>query len=154
MTKLRHHFAYLSQVRMHYVTVGEGEPLVLLHGWPQTWYEWRDLIPTLAKKFRVIAPDLRGLGDTSRPRDGYDSATISNDVWELVNGKLGYDKFYLAGHDWGGPTAFSLAAHHRDAVRKLAIIDVSIPGDGTANISQGGKRWHHGFIKLSTCQNV
>ena len=145
MTDLRHDFAYLSQVRMHYVTAGEGEPLVLLHGWPQTWYEWRDLIPALAKKFRVIALDLRGLGDTSRPRDGYDSATISNDVWELVNGKLGYEKFFLAGHDWGGPVAFSLAAHHRDAVQRLAIIDVSIPGDGTANISQGGKRWHHGF---------
>ena len=130
---------------MHYVTAGEGEPLVLLHGWPQTWYEWREVIPALARKFRVIAPDLRGLGDTSRPQDGYDSATIANDVWELVNGKMGYDRFFLAGHDWGGPVAFSLAAHHRDAVRRLAIIDVSIPGDGTANISPGGKRWHHGF---------
>ena len=99
----------------------------------------------LAKKFRIIAPDLRGLGDTSRPREGYDSATIANDVWKLVNGKLGYEQFFLAGHDWGGPVAFSLAAHHRDAVRKLAIIDVSSPGDGTANISQGGRRWHHGF---------
>jgi pimeloyl-ACP methyl ester carboxylesterase len=143
MQELSHHYAYLSQIRMHYVTAGEGEPLVLLHGWPQTWYEWRDVIPALAMKFRIIAPDLRGLGDTSRPQRGYDSAT--NDVWELVNGKLGYDRFFLAGHDWGGPVAFSLAAHRRDAARRLAIIDVSIPGDGTANISQGGKRWHHGF---------
>ena len=145
MTELSHHFAYLSQVRMHYVTTGEGEPLVLLHGWPQTWYEWREVIPALAEKFRVIAPDLRGLGDTSRPPVGYDSATVANDVWELVNGKLGYAQFFLAGHDWGGPVAFSLAAHHRNAVRRLAIIDVAIPGDGAANISQGGKRWHHGF---------
>lgn len=145
MNELRHHYAYLSDIRMHYVTAGEGELLVLLHGWPQTWYEWRELIPGLAKKFRIIAPDLRGLGDTSRPQHGYDSATIASDVWELVNGKLGYERFFLAGHDWGGPVAFSLAAQHRDAVRRLAIIDVSIPGDGTANISQGGKRWHHGF---------
>ena len=145
MIHLNHHYAYLSQIRMHYVTAGEGEPLVLLHGWPQTWYEWREVMPALAKKFRIIAPDLRGLGDTSRPQVGYDSATIANDVWELVNGKLGYAQFFLAGHDWGGPVAFSLAAHHRDAVRRLAIIDVSIPGDGAANISQGGKRWHHGF---------
>jgi pimeloyl-ACP methyl ester carboxylesterase len=140
MTELKHCFAYLSQLRMHYVTAGEGEPLVLLHGWPQTWYGWREVIPLLAEKFHVIAPDLRGLGDTSRPQDGYDSATIANDVWELVNGELGHERFFLAGHDWGGPVAFSLAAHYRDAVRKLAIIDVSIPGDGTANISQGGKR--------------
>ena len=145
MIHLNHHYAYLSQIRMHYVTAGEGEPLVLLHGWPQTWYEWREVMPALAKKFRIIAPDLRGLGDTSRPQVGYDSATIANDVWELVNDKLGYPQFFLAGHDWGGPVAFSLAAHHRDAVRRLAIIDVSIPGDGAANISQGGKRWHHGF---------
>ena len=145
MIHLNHHYAYLSQIRMHYVTAGEGEPLVLLHGWPQTWYEWREVMPALAKKFRIIAPDLRGLGDTSRPQVGYDSATIANDLWELVNGKLGYAQFFLAGHDWGGPVAFSLAAHHRDAVRRLAIIDVSIPGDGAANISQGGKRWHHGF---------
>jgi pimeloyl-ACP methyl ester carboxylesterase len=145
MNEMRHHYAYLSDIRMHYVTAGEGELLVLLHGWPQTWYEWCEVIPELAKKFRIIAPDLRGLGDTSRPQVGYDSATIANDVWELVNGKLGYERFFLAGHDWGGPVAFSLAAQHRDAVKRLAIIDVSIPGDGTANISQGGKRWHHGF---------
>ncbi len=138
MNDLNHQYAYLTQIRMHYVMAGRGEPLVLLHGWPQTWYEWREVIPALAEKFCVIAPDLRGLGDTSRPQNGYDSATIANDVWELVNAKLGYQRFFLAGHDWGGPVAFSLAAQHRDAVRRLAIIDVSIPGDGSANISQGG----------------
>ena len=145
MQKFVHHYAYLSQIRMHYVTMGKGEPLVLLHGWPQTWYTWRLVMPMLAEKFRVIAPDLRGLGDSTRAAEGYDTATLSNDVWELVHDHLGYDQFFLAGHDWGGPVAFSLAAHHRNAVRKLAIIDVSIPGDGTANISQGGKRWHHAF---------
>jgi len=66
-------------------------------------------------------------------------------VWTLVHDGLGYDEFFLAGHDWGGPTAFSLALDHRDAVKKLAILDVAIPGDGSANISQGGKRWHHAF---------
>ncbi len=145
MNNFTHHYAYLSQIRMHDVTAGDGAPLVLLHGWPQTWYAWRLVMPILAEKFRVIAPDLRGLGDSTRAAGGYDSATLSNDVWELVHDQLGYRKFFLAGHDWGGPVAFSLAAHHCDAVRKLAIIDVSIPGDGTANISQGGKRWHHGF---------
>jgi pimeloyl-ACP methyl ester carboxylesterase len=145
MNQFKHRFAYLSQVRMHYVTAGEGQPLVLLHGWPQTWFEWREVIALLAEKFCVIAPDLRGLGDTSRPKRGYDSATVANDVWELVSGKLGHKKFFLAGHDWGGPVAFSLAAQHRDNVRRLTIIDVAIPGDGAANISQGGKRWHHGF---------
>lgn len=69
---LTHHFANLSTVEMHYVTAGTGDPVVLLHGWPQTWYEWRHVMPKLAQTHRVIAPDLRGLGDTSRPLSGYD----------------------------------------------------------------------------------
>lgn len=140
-----HHYADLSEVRMHYVTAGAGEPVVLLHGWPQTWYEWRGIIDRLAPHYRLIAPDLRGLGDTSRPASGYDKKTIAADVWELVHRELKLDDFYLVGHDWGGPTAYSLAAHHPDAVKKLAIIDVTIPGDGGPDISQGGKRWHHAF---------
>jgi pimeloyl-ACP methyl ester carboxylesterase len=143
--ELTHRHADLSQVRMHYVTAGRGYPIVLLHGWPQTWYEWRDVIPLLTDKFQVIAPDLRGLGDTSRPESGYDKKTIAADVWELVRDKLGIEEFYLAGHDWGGPVAYSLAAHHPESVKRLAIVDVTIPGDGSANISQGGKRWHHAF---------
>ena len=142
---LTHHYADLSEVRMHYVTAGEGYPVVLLHGWPQTWYEWRHVIDELAPHYRVIAPDLRGLGDTSCPASGYDKKTIANDVWELVHNELKLDNFYLVGHDWGGPTAYALAAHHPDAVKKLAIIDVTIPGDGGPDISQGGKRWHHAF---------
>lgn len=142
---IRHHYANLSQVRMHYVTAGEGLPVVLLHGWPQTWFAWRDIIDRLAPHYRLIAPDLRGLGDTSRPHDGYDKKTIAADVWELLQQELPCEPFYLVGHDWGGPTAYALAAHHPDAVRKLAIIDVTIPGDGGPDISQGGKRWHHAF---------
>ena len=143
--EVTHHYADLSEVRMHYVTSGRGYPLVLLHGWPQTWYEWRKVIPLLNGTFQVIAPDLRGLGDTSRPGNGYDKKTIASDVWELLNHKLGIEEFFLAGHDWGGPVAYSLAAHHPRAVRRLAIVDVTIPGDGSPDISQGGKRWHHAF---------
>jgi pimeloyl-ACP methyl ester carboxylesterase len=83
--ELSQHYAELSQVRMHYVTAGRGYPIVLLHGWPQTWYEWRDVIPLLTDKFQVIASDLRGLGDTSRPESGYDKNSLAADVWELVH---------------------------------------------------------------------
>ena len=138
-----HHHADLGDVRLHYVTAGAGFPLVLLHGWPQSWYEWRHIIPTLAARYRVIAPDLRGLGDSSRPADGYDKKTIGSDIWRLLHDYLGIAHFNLVGHDWGGPTAYAIAAAHPDAVRKLAILDVAIPGDGSANISQGGRRWHH-----------
>ena len=142
---ISHHHADLGDVRLHYVTAGAGFPVVLLHGWPQSWYEWRHVIPRLAETYRVIAPDLRGLGDSSRPLDGYDKKTVGNDVWRLVHERLGIEAFFLVGHDWGGPTAYALAAAHPDAVRKLAILDVTIPGDGSPNISQGGRRWHHAF---------
>jgi pimeloyl-ACP methyl ester carboxylesterase len=139
-----HHYAEVGEVMLHYVTAGSGPPVVLLHGWPQTWYEWRLVMPALAERYTVIAPDLRGLGDSSRPLAGYDKRTIANDIWGLVSGRLGHPRFYLVGHDWGGPTAFALAAMHPDAVTKLAIVDVVIPGDG-GDFSQGGRRWHHQF---------
>lgn len=142
---LQHHFADLEEMRMHYVTAGDGPPVVLLHGWPQTWYEWLSVIELISDRYTLIAPDLRGLGDSSRPAFGYDKKTIANDVWQLINDSLGIKEFRLVGHDWGGPVAFALAAAHRDAVTQLAIIDVAIPGDGSANISQGGRRWHHAF---------
>ncbi|MCH9670936.1 MAG: alpha/beta hydrolase [Gammaproteobacteria bacterium] len=142
---LTHHFARLSELSMHYVTAGSGPPLVLLHGFPQSWYEWREIIPALAKHYFVVAPDLRGLGDSGRPASGYDKATVAEDVWELLNKELGITTFNLVGHDWGGPTAFALAAQHRDAVRALAILDVTIPGDGSDVFSTSQGRWHHGF---------
>lgn len=145
MTALEHHYADLAAVRLHYVTAGSGPPLVLLHGWPQTWYAWRRLVPLLAPRFRLVMPDLRGLGDSSRPETGYDKRSLAEDIWQLLAGTLGIRSFYLAGHDWGGPVAYALAAAHRDAVLKLAILDVAIPGDGNPNISQGGRRWHHAF---------
>jgi pimeloyl-ACP methyl ester carboxylesterase len=145
MSDLAHHDVDLGDVRLHYVTAGEGFPVVLLHGWPQSWYEWRHLIPGLvAAGYRVVAPDLRGLGDSSRPSTGYDKKTVGNDVWRLL-ASLTIGEFFLVGHDWGGPTAYAVAAAHPDAVRKLAILDVTIPGDGSPNISQGGRRWHHAF---------
>ena len=141
---LTHHYAELDEVLMHYVTCGSGPALLLLHGWPQSWYEWRHLMPRLAERFRVIAPDLRGLGDTSPPRRGYDKSTVAADLWQLVR-HLGIDAFDLVGHDWGGPTAYALAAAHPEAARRLAILDVVIPGDGGDGFSQSGRRWHHAF---------
>lgn len=141
---ITHHYADLGEVLLHYVTAGSGPPVVLLHGWPQTWWEWRHVIPRLAERHTVIVPDLRGLGDSSRPLTGYDKKTVADDIWKLVNGKLGHSSFCLVGHDWGGPTAYALAAQHPEAVTRLAILDVVIPGCG-GDFSQGGRRWHHQF---------
>jgi pimeloyl-ACP methyl ester carboxylesterase len=146
MSATERHFADLSEVTLHYLTAGAGDPVVLLHGIPQTSYEWRYVLPYLAERYFVVAPDLRGLGDSSRPPGGYDKKTVSNDVWQLLRDHLKIDRFFLVGHDWGGPVAFSLAAQHPEAVRRLAILDVAIPGDG-ADFSQGGRRWHHAFFR-------
>ncbi len=110
MTGIRSQFADLGDVALHYLTSGEGEPVVLLHGIPQSSHEWRHVMPRLAERYRVVAPDLRGLGDSSRPPGGYDKKTVAHDVWQLLSGHLGIPRFHLVGHDWGGPVAFSLAA--------------------------------------------
>ncbi len=131
---------------MHFVEAGSGPTIVLLHGYPETWYEWRHVMALLAPRFRLIAPDLRGLGDTSRPASGYDKRTIAADVRELLRDHLKLDTVGLVGHDWGGPTAYALARLDPSLISKLAIIDVVIPGDGRpGGIAQGGQRWHHGF---------
>lgn len=142
--RVAHHYADVGDVLLHYVTAGDGFPVVMIHGYPQTWWEWRHQIPVLAEKYSVITPDMRGLGDSSRPISGYDKKTISDDIWRAVNSELGHESFYLVGHDWGGPTAYALAAAHPEAVKRLVIIDVPIPGCG-GDFSQGGRRWHHQF---------
>jgi pimeloyl-ACP methyl ester carboxylesterase len=91
----------------------------------------------------LIVPDLPGLGDSSRPADGYDKKTLALDLAQMCE-QLQLGRFHLVGHDWGGPTAFALARANTAQVRTLTILDVTIPGIGP-DISQGGKRWHHAF---------
>lgn len=146
MSKTTCHFADLDGVTLHYRRAGEGEPVVLVHGIPQTSHEWRYVMPRLAETYTVIAPDLRGLGDSTRPPGAYDKKTLGADIAALVIDHLGFKKFHLVGHDWGGPVAFAVAAHYPDAVKTLTILDVVIPGDG-GDFSQGGRRWHHAFFR-------
>jgi pimeloyl-ACP methyl ester carboxylesterase len=124
------------------VTAGCGDPVVLLHGWPETWHEWRKTVPLLAARYRLVMPDLPGLGDSSRPPT-FDKKSIGSDLREMCE-QLGLERFHLVGHDWGGPCAFALACAAPQAARTLTILDVTIPGIGP-DISQGGRRWHHAF---------
>jgi pimeloyl-ACP methyl ester carboxylesterase len=139
-----HHAAVVNGFRMHYVIAGSGYPLVFLHGWPQSWYEWRKIIPPLAERFTVIAPDLRGLGDSERPMTGYDKRTLASDVHALVK-TLGYDKIGLTGHDWGGAVAFYFAYDHPEMIERLMILDM-IPGlgrkGGTMDLPTARRFWH------------
>jgi pimeloyl-ACP methyl ester carboxylesterase len=111
----------------HVVIGGEGPPLLLVHGWPQTWYAWRLVMPTLARDFRVIAPDQRGRGLTGKPADGYDTGTLAGDLAALMDA-LGHQKFAVAGHDTGMVISYALAADHRDRVQALAVAEAVLPG--------------------------
>ena len=89
-----------GELRQHVVTGGQGPPLLLVHGWPQTWYAWRLVMPELAQHFHVIAPDQRGTGLSGKPPDGYDTGTLAADLVALMEA-LGYKRFAMAGHDTG-----------------------------------------------------
>jgi pimeloyl-ACP methyl ester carboxylesterase len=83
-TLFSHYTATVNGVRLHYVIEGEGRPVMLLHGWPQTWWEWRGIMPALAERFTVIAPDLRGFGDSEKAQSGYDVADVGADLLALL----------------------------------------------------------------------
>ncbi len=140
-----HHTLKVNGFRMHYVVAGSGYPLVFLHGWPQTWYEWRKIIPSVGEHFAVIAPDLRGLGDSECPVTGYDKRTLASDIYQLVTA-LGYDKIGLTGHDWGGTVAYYLAYDHPELVERLLILE-STPGAHGDDIPLRGirRQWHSFF---------
>jgi pimeloyl-ACP methyl ester carboxylesterase len=116
-----------GDVRMHAVTGGDGPPLLLVHGWPQTWYAWRMVMPALAQRYSVVAVDQRGIGLSDKPSDGYDSATLAADVVAVMDA-LGHQTFSVYGTDVGMPIAYAVAADHRDRVERLAVSEAFLPG--------------------------
>jgi len=116
-----------GELRLHAVTGGEGPPLLLVHGWPQLWYQFRLIMPALARDFCVVAVDQRGIGLSDKPQGGYDTATLANDLVALMDA-LGHQRFALYGTDVGMPIAYALAADHRDRVDRLVVSEAPIPG--------------------------
>ena len=144
-----HHTAQVNGTRLHYVTAGEGPPVMLLHGWPQTWYEWRHVIDLLADEYRVVAPDLRGFGYSGKPASGYDAATMAADLAALA-GHLDLRDITVLGHDWGAVFGYVYAATNPGQVRALGIVEMALPGVGImeqamAPQPQGNFLWHMGF---------
>lgn len=111
---------------MHVAEAGEGEPLVMVHGWPQHWYVWRHLIPRLAESYRVICPDLRGLGWTDAPPDGYEKETLASDLLNLLDA-MGLDRVRLVGHDWGGFAGFLLCLRAPERVERYVAMNTGHP---------------------------
>jgi pimeloyl-ACP methyl ester carboxylesterase len=105
---------------------GDGPPLLLVHGWPENWYAWRFVMPELAKDFTVIAVDQRGIGLSEKTQDGYDAATLAEDLASLMT-KLGHERFAVMGHDTGYIISYALAADHPDRVDRLAVAEIPGP---------------------------
>ena len=135
----------VNGVDIHYVTGGEGEPLVLVHGFGQNWYMWNRLLPELSKHFTIIAPDLRGVGESGKPADGYDKKNMAKDIHELVK-KLGYSTINLAGHDIGLMVAYAYAAQYANEVKRIALLDALLPGIEPVWTNASTSKWHFGFF--------
>jgi pimeloyl-ACP methyl ester carboxylesterase len=123
---VEHQFVDAGGLRTHVALAGEGPPVLLLHGWPQHWYLWRDVIPLVAPHARVIAPDFRGFGWSEVPETGYEKIQLARDVIALLD-ELGIDEFTVAGHDWGGYVGFLLAMEHPDRIKGLLAANVLPP---------------------------
>jgi pimeloyl-ACP methyl ester carboxylesterase len=135
-----------GEVKLHYVRDGgQGEAVILLHGFPQTWSEWIKIMPALSNDHDVIAVDLRGVGGSDKPKDGYDKKTNAQDVKRLMD-ELGIAKANIVGHDIGGMVAYAFAAQFPEMTQTVTIIDVPLPGTQIFTaISQDPRAWHFSF---------
>jgi pimeloyl-ACP methyl ester carboxylesterase len=113
-------------LRQHAVIGGDGPPLLLVHGWPETWYAWRLLMPALARDFQVVAVDQRGIGLSDKPQSGYDTGTLASDLIALMDA-LGHQRFAVVGHDTGFAIGYALAADHPDRVDRVALAEIPGP---------------------------
>lgn len=137
------------QLRLHYVTAGEGaRTVVLLHGFPQTWWEWHRVIPDIVNAgFRVVAPDYRGAGYSWRPHGGYDKRTMATDIHLLLRQHLGIEHaVVMVGHDIGLMVAYAYAQAYRDEVSHLVVMDAPLPGTTVFDRLRADPRvWHFAF---------
>ena len=123
---VEHRFETANGIRIHYAEAGEGDPLVLLHGWPQHWWMWRDFIGPLAERFRVIVPDLRGHGWSDKPRSSYRKTEFLDDVVALLD-RLGLERVRFVGHDWGGWTGMLAGLREPDRIERLVVMSIPHP---------------------------
>lgn len=146
-----HRFETLAGTRLHYVVGGknDGDTVVLLAGYPQSWFAWRKVMPMLGMRYRVIAPDLPGQGDSDRPLDGYDTQSLATILHALLD-RLGVRRYCLAAHDVGAWVAYPYAALFGDELRRLALLDAGIPGITLPDAlpvapDRAWRTWHFAF---------
>jgi pimeloyl-ACP methyl ester carboxylesterase len=144
-TRIESRFAQVGEIKMHYLAAGKGPPVILLHGYAQNSHMWRPLMKELAATHLVIAPDLRGFGDTTKAESGYDKKSMAKDVHALAQ-QLGIAKTGIVGHDIGLMVAYAYAAQYPQEVDRIALLDAFIPGVGdTTNLFLLKDLWHFHF---------
>ncbi len=145
-TGFSHRSAVVDRVQLHYVIGGHGDQVVvLLHGWPENWFEWAEIMPELARGHTVLAIDLPGLGDSQGTPPSYDKKTLAGYVHRLVADTLGYRHVHLVGHDFGAGVAFAYAAFYRDSATSLTMIDFPLAGPATNEQQLRALLWWFGF---------
>lgn len=147
--RITHHTVTVNNIKLHYVDAGQGPPVFLLHGFPEFWFAWRKQIPVLAQYYRVIAPDLRGYGDSEKPPIGYDKRTMATDIYQLMH-HLGYGRIALIGHDRGARVATRFAKDYRSAIDRLVVLD-NIPTRiimQTLNAERARRQWFFLFNQI------
>ena len=123
---VEHEFVEAAGLRTHVALAGQGPPVLLMHGWPQHWFMWRDVIPLVAPHARVIAPDFRGFGWSEVPEGGYEKDQLKRDMLALLD-ELGVREFSIAGHDWGGHVGFLLALEQPERVESFLALSILPP---------------------------
>jgi pimeloyl-ACP methyl ester carboxylesterase len=130
----------------HYAVVGKGRPLILLHGFPETWRAWRRVAEQLAGEFRIVMPDLRGLGGSPGPASGYDKHSLAGDVRAIARAEFGTEPATICGHDLGGYVGFAYALSHRDVTAALLLVEAAPPGTSYLDhLMTNTRTWHLAF---------
>jgi pimeloyl-ACP methyl ester carboxylesterase len=142
----------VNGITLSYAAAGTGPAVVLLHGYPQTWYMWRKVMPALAARYTVIAPDLRGSGGSDAPADGYDKATLATDIHQLLLALGHSGQVSVVGHDIGAIVAYAYAAAHPGSVRRLALLEAPQIDESLYQFPSitpaGPGLWNFGFFAL------
>lgn len=148
MSAITHHTARVNGTTLHYVSAGDdGSPVLLVHGFPETWWAFHEVIPLLARSHRVFAVDLRGFGDSDNAEGRYDSAASAEDLHLLI-AELGAGPVHLTGQDISGAAVVRLAATHPEDVRSVTAVEMGLPGfglEGLGDVTHGGS-WHIGVL--------
>jgi pimeloyl-ACP methyl ester carboxylesterase len=141
-------FAMANGIKVHYVRGGQGPAIILIHGFPQDWFEYHAIMPALARQFTVIAVDLRGIGASTATPGGYDAANMAQDVCGLVK-MLELERVCIVGHDIGGMVAYAFVRRYPEQTRGTMVLDVPLPGiEGWEDIQGDASIWHVRFMQV------